>query len=141
MRLAIAIACLALPAHAWEFRVTEICELFHEMPGASVRLTYDPRIPEYAIRLTRTPAWPAGSVFAIRFDGGRPLTITTDRHVLSDGNATIGVTDRGFGNVLNGLEFNRTATALLADAALAIPLDGAAGPVRDFRACAAGGVA
>ena len=77
-------------------------------------------------------------IFAIRFDGPRGLTISTDRHVILDDGATLTVTDRGFGNVLNGLEFNDTATALLGDRAVAFALDGAGPAVRAFRACTAG---
>jgi hypothetical protein len=74
----------------------------------------------------------------MRFDGPRGNTITTDQHVISGGGATVTVTDRGFGNVLNGLEYNRIATALLGDRAVAVSLDGAAPAVREFRACAKG---
>ena len=40
--------------------------------------------------------------------------------------------------MLNGLEFNDTATALLGDRAVAFALDGAGPAVRAFRACTAG---
>jgi hypothetical protein len=63
--------------------------------------------------------------------------ITTDRHVLSDGGTSLTVTDRGFGNVLDGLQFNNVATALLGNTAVVIPLANAAEPVARFRACAA----
>ncbi|MBO6707236.1 MAG: hypothetical protein JJ912_14180, partial [Roseitalea sp.] len=75
---------------------------------------------------------------AMRFDGPIGLTITTDRHIASDEGRSLTVTDSGFGNVLNGLEFNHTATALLGDRAVPVSLDGAAPAVQDFRACAAG---
>jgi hypothetical protein len=81
--------------------------------------------------------WTASPPFALRFDGPRGMTLTTDRHRLSNGGRTLTVTDTGFGNVLDGLEFNRLATALTEGGALALSLDGAAGPVRAFRACAA----
>jgi hypothetical protein len=45
------------------------------------------------------------------------------------------VTDSGFGNVLDGLQFNDTATAVTGAAELRIPLEGAAPAVEDFRAC------
>ena len=140
MRIApvLALLLLALPARAWEFRAGEICELVHEAPGTAVRLTYDPRLPEYTITLRRAAPWPVAPVFAMRFDGPRGLTISTDRHVLSDGGTALTVTDRGFGNVLDGLQYNRTATALTGDAALSVPLDGAAPEVAAFRACAEG---
>ncbi|MFY0692502.1 MAG: excinuclease ABC subunit B [Paracoccaceae bacterium] len=127
---------LAAPAYAWEAIPGPICTLAHDTSDASVRVTYDPRIPEYAISLSRsgTP-WPDGPVFAIRFDGPRPLTITTDRHVLSDGQTTLTVTDSGFTNVLNGLQFNTTATALIGETALPLSLEGATPAVEAFRAC------
>ena len=130
MRLSVLLLAVlaALPARAWEFRATPICELSHETAEARVRVLYDPAIPEYAIEITRGEGWPDGPVFGIRFSGGRELVITTDRHTTLDGDpATLTVRDRGFGNVLNGLEFNDTATAFLGDTALSFPLRGAAG--------------
>lgn len=141
--LALALAlCPALPAAAWDFTPLPVCTLTHATATATVRLTHDPAQPEpYAIAVTRAAGWPAGAVFAIRFDGGRALTIQTTRHVLSDGGRRLTVTDRGFGNVLDGLEFNATATALTGPAAEVLDLDGAAEPVRAFRACATAPVA
>ena len=72
----------------------------------------------------------------MRFDGPRGLTITTNRQTLTENGRTLTVTDRGFGNVLNGLEFNTTATALSDDVEVPFPLDGAASAVQAFRACA-----
>lgn len=132
-------ACLT-PAtgFAWTFTATPVCTLSDETDEAAVRITYDPRQPEpYAIDLTLDGAtWPEGPSFALRFDGPRAGTIATNRHVHPDGaRSTLRVTDRGFGNLLDGLEFNTTATALIAEAAVAFPLEGAAEPVRRFRAC------
>lgn len=124
------------PALAWDVKSGRICELVHDGENAFVRVTYDPAIPEYAIAITPLDPWRQGPTFAMRFDGPRGITITTDRHVISPDGTTLTVTDRGFGNVLNGLEFNQTATALLGDRAVAVSLDGAAPAVRDFRACA-----
>ncbi|MEM8876230.1 MAG: hypothetical protein AAGD23_00020 [Pseudomonadota bacterium] len=126
------------PALAWEARSGRICELVHDGENASVRLTYDPAIPEYSIAITLSRAWRQGSIFAMRFEGPRGNTITTDRHVISGDGATVSVNDTGFGNVLNGLEFNHTARALLGDQAVAVSLAGAAPAVREFRACAEG---
>ena len=128
----------ATPALAWEARSGHVCELTHEGDAARVRVTYDPAIPEYAIAITPDRPWSPGPTFAIRFDGPRGMTISTDRHVIFDGGATLTVTDRGFGNVLNGLEFNYTATALLGDRAIAFALDDAGPAVRAFRACTTG---
>ncbi len=125
------------PALAWEARSGRICELVHHGDSASVRVTYDPAIPEYAIAITPDPPWAQGPFFAMRFDGPRSNTIATDRHVITGDGTTLTVTDSGFGNVLDGLEFNDTATALLGDRSVAVSLDGAGPAVRDFRACAA----
>jgi hypothetical protein len=135
MRLLFALL-VASPAQAWEFTPVPVCTLSHRTEDASVTVTFDPRQPEpYAIRVDRAAPWPEGPVFAIDYAGSRPLTISTSRHRLSDGGTAVTVSDEGFGNVLDGLEFNATATALLGDARVPFPLDGAAGPVRDFRAC------
>jgi hypothetical protein len=45
------------------------------------------------------------------------------------------VSDRGFGNVLDGLEFNQVALAATGDRVVSIDLDGAAPEVAAFRAC------
>ncbi len=136
MRLALAFLLLASPALAWEFTSSPICTLTHATGTAEVRVTYDARLPEYAIEITRrdTP-WSPGPVFAIRFDGPRGLTISTDRHGLGNGGQSLTVADSGFGNVLNGLEFNDTAIALLGGQTVTIPLEGAAPQVQKFRAC------
>ena len=139
MLRAVAILLLtATPALAWEAKSGQVCELTHAGAAASVRVTYDPAIPEYAIAITPDRPWSPGPVFAMRFDGPRGLTISTDRHQISGTGDTLTVTDRGFGNVLNGLEFNETATALLGDRSVAFALDGAAPAVRAFRACTTG---
>ena len=101
-------------------------------------MTHDPRRPEaHAIALTLPGAvWPEGPVFAITFEGARSLTIATDRHRISEDDARLTVTDRGFDNVLDGLQFHDRAVARLGGTAVSVPLDGAAGPVVEFRACA-----
>lgn len=127
----------ATPAFGWEFSPTPVCTLSDRTAEASISVTYDPRQSEpYAISVSRQMPWPDGAIFAFVFEGSRSLTITTNRHSLSENGRTLTVTDRGFGNVLDGLEFNRTATALLQDIAVAFPLDGAAPEVQAFRACA-----
>lgn len=126
------------PAQAWEARLGAVCELIHEGDNGLVRLTYDPAVPHYTIAVTPTRPWSGGPIFAMRFDGARSNIITTDRHTLTDDGATVGVADSGFGNVLNGLEFNDTATALLGDEAVGFSLSGAAPAVQAFRACASG---
>ena len=139
MRLALVfLLALTAPAAAWTFTPQPVCTLSDRTTSASVVVTYDPRQPEpYAIAVTGAAPWPGAPVFSMRFDGPRGMTISTDRQKLSDGGRTLTVTDRGFGNVLNGLEFNTTATALAGDTAIPFPLDGAAPEVQKFRACAA----
>ena len=86
MRFALALVLTAAPATAWEFSASPVCELLHEDAETTVRVTYDPRAEDpYAIAVTRSAPWPDGPVFAIRFDGPRGLTISTDRHRRSDG--------------------------------------------------------
>jgi hypothetical protein len=46
--------------------------------------------------------------------------------------------DSGFGNVLDGLEFNNIATATLGNEAVTFGLENADPAVRAFRACTAG---
>ena len=115
-----------------------ICLLSHETSTAEVVVSHDPRQPQpYAIRITRLDGpWLGGAVFSIDFQGAGALTISTDRHKLSDGNATLMVADSGFGNVLRGLEANETALAVLDDQSVALPLSGAAPEVEKFRTCA-----
>ena len=62
---------------------------------------------------------------------GTTLTVTV----------TVTVTDTGFGNVLDGLELNDTATALIGTAQVAVPLSDAATAVRAFRTCTEAGLA
>jgi hypothetical protein len=126
------------PAAAWEFSADPICTLSHETPEVALTVTFDPALPEYAITLTLTGApWPNAPVFAIAYDGEVPLMIQTDRHVLSDDGQTLTVTDTGFGNVLDGLEFNSEAMAFAGNRRVLIPLDDADPAVEAFRACPA----
>ena len=131
---ALAFLVCAAPAHAWEFTPTPICTLSHAEAHAEVKVTYDHATTLYAIAVTSVEGWPGAAAFSIWFDGAQPNTISTTRHSI-DAN-TLTVTDSGFGNVLDGLEFNMTATAFTQTAAVSVSLDGAAGPVQQFRACA-----
>lgn len=136
--LSLALAVAAGPAFGWEFSAQPVCTLRYDGAEAAVEVTYDPRQADaYAIALTRPgAAWTAGPLFTITFEGARTLTIGTDRHRLSDDGAVLTVRDRGFENVLDGLELNDRAVAQLDGVAVAVPLDGAAGPVAEFRSCA-----
>ena len=144
MRAALIILALATaqPVGAWEFSPSPVCTLRHEGSEGDVTLTWDPlRDHAYAITVTRNSAWVDGPVFAISFQGNRGLTISTQRHVLSEDRTSLTVTDQGFGNVLDGLEFNDRAVADLGGSQVTFGLEDAAGPVRDFRACTEAAVA
>ena len=128
--------CVASSAHAWDFTPTPICTLFHQGDNMSVSVTFDPRISEYAINLSREAGWPESDVFSIRFEGPRGLTISTDRHVINqEDTRTLTVRDRGLGNVLNGLKFNFRAVAVLGDVEVPVSLVGASPAVDEFRTC------
>jgi hypothetical protein len=109
--------------------------LDYESDAITVRLTYDPSAPLYTISLTRSAPWETAPVFSLRFDGPHALAISTDRHELDTTGNTLSVQDTGFGNVLNGLQFNEIATAELGNLRVTFPLSGAAEPVAAFRAC------
>ncbi len=136
--LALLALTLATPALAWEFTAAPVCTLNHATPEVTVAITFDPGTPEYAITLTLADGvWPEAAVFAIAFEGGWPITIRTDRHELSDGGRTLTVRDSGFGNLLDGIGRNSRATAMVSGRSVTLPLDGAGGPLEDFRACPA----
>lgn len=127
---------LSGPANAWDFSPAPICTLFHQGAELSVSVTFDPRNAQYAIHLSREAGWPDADVFQIRFEGPRSQTITTRRHVINRQDPrTLTVTDRGFGNVLNGIKFNTRAIAVLGDVQVPLLLDGAAPAVDEFRTC------
>ena len=135
--IALLLSVTAMPALSWQFSQDDLCRLTHQAETVEVEVTYDPANPEYAIHLRRTVPWPAAPVFAIIFEGVRPLTISTDRHTLSEDGRTLSVRDTGFGNVLNGLQYNSTATALALDSGVRVSLAGAAPEVELFRTCTA----
>lgn len=133
------VALWTAPAAAWEVTVEDgLCVLSHEGATLDLRLTFDPNIPLYTIDLAQETEWVPAPVFGIRFAHPvRELTITTDRHSLSQDRRSVAVSDSGFGNVLDGLETHLSATAILGDQAVTLPLTGAAPAVRAFRNCTA----
>ncbi|WP_300064024.1 hypothetical protein [uncultured Roseobacter sp.] len=137
MKAAVPALMLATSAHAWEFTPGLPCRLTHETAEVAVELTHDPTQPLYSITLTRPAPWVPAPVFSMDFEGGATLGIATDRHQLNGDGTALTVTDRGFGNVLRGLAFNETAIATLGNQRVAIPLQGAAEPVEQFRRCEA----
>lgn len=128
---------LASPATAWDFASTPLCMVSNGDRDVDVIVAYNPGTALYAIHLTLDQPWPAGPVFSLAFEGPRGLTISTDRHVLSDDGRTLTVTDSGFGNVLDGMQFNTTTVAAVAGQTFAFSLDGAADPIARFRDCGA----
>lgn len=136
MRALFALALLAAPAQAWDFIPTPICTILNDTPTLQVRVTYDPSQPEpYAITLTRTDPWPVTDTFGLSFNGPAAMTIGTGRHQLSNEGRTLTVTDTGFGNVLDGLAYNGTATAIAGETSIPFDLTGARPAVEAFRAC------
>ncbi|WP_300037142.1 hypothetical protein [uncultured Roseobacter sp.] len=135
MRFLLALCLFAAPATAWEFTPGLPCVLSHRTPAAEIELTYDPTGPLYTVTVRQADPFDSAPVFAMQFDGALPISIATDRHMPSRDGRSVTVTDRGFGNVLNGLQYNETVTATLGSARLDFALDGAAEPVAAFRAC------
>lgn len=123
MRSLLTLILFTVPAHAWEFTPTPICTLSHTEQTADIAVTYDHATRLYAIAVTSRDGWPNATAFSIRFDGAQPNTISTTRH--STEANTLTVTDVGFGNVLDGLEFNATATAFTQTVAVTVSLAGA----------------
>jgi hypothetical protein len=128
---------MLIPHHlqAWEFTPGLPCLLTHEENGVAFVLTYDPGTPLYTITVTHPDRWTEAPAFAMRFDGQMPIAIGTDRHEIDASGRSVSVTDSGFGNVLNGLQFNTTATATLGAQSVSVSLNGAEEQVAAFRAC------
>ncbi|MDW3223034.1 MAG: hypothetical protein R8G34_09160 [Paracoccaceae bacterium] len=135
MRFIVLILMIPNSAYAWEFTAGLPCRLTHQTSEVSLELTYDPTQPLYSISLTKTQAWPQAGIFEMRFDGPASLAISTERHALGASGTRLTVTDTGFGNVLDGLQFNHTARVILGNVTVEIPLIGAADPVDAFRRC------
>lgn len=136
--LALALILFASPAAAWEFAPRPICTLFDSSEAGEITVTYDAEITEYTITVTLPDGtWPSDPTFAMAFAGERPISIQTNRYTLSNDGRSLTVKDRGFGNVLNGLEFNTHAYAVLGDTMVGFALDGIDPAISAFRACPA----
>ena len=134
MRTLITLLALSSPAAAWEYSPSPVCTVAHESEIGAIELTYDAAQPEpYAIAVTRPEGWSTETIFGLQFEGPYPQTITTNRQVI-DG-STLTVRDQGFGNVLNGLQFNETVSAFLGGAILDFSLEAAAPEIERFRDC------
>jgi hypothetical protein len=139
MRLILVLLTLPLPAAAWEFSPDPICTLTHLTDEAEIAITYDASIPEYALLIAlRTGEWPDADAFQMIFEGAQDLAIGTSEHTLSLDGATLTVRDSGFGNVLDGLEFNALMWATAGEVFVTAPLTDAAPAVQAFRACPSG---
>jgi hypothetical protein len=136
MRLVLAFTLLASPAAAWEFSDAPICTLTNTSDAGDVTVTYDASLPEYTITITLPDGtWPEDPTFAMAFAGGMPIGIQTDSHERSADGRSLTVADSGFGNVLNGLEFNTRAYAASGDTTVGIALDGIGPAIKAFRDC------
>ena len=129
------LALLPAQAQAWTFTPGLICRLTHETQDARIELTYDPAIPLYSVTVTAPQPLAEEPVFSMRFIGPRGGMISTPRHTFNADGTAVTAEDSGFGNVLDGLQFNDTAEAVLGSTTLTFPLQGAAEPVAAFRAC------
>ncbi|MEO1457704.1 MAG: excinuclease ABC subunit B [Pseudomonadota bacterium] len=122
-------------AAAWEFSPSPLCTLSHQSDRTHLEITYDPGIPEYRMSLDLLAGqWTSSKTFGMTFRGGRTHTIRTDRHEIDE--KTLMVSDTGFGNVLDGLEFNAIAIAFTTSQSELVSLASAAPAVRKFRRCA-----
>lgn len=137
MRLLILLFLAARPATAWEFSPTPICTLTHRQAEVDVIVTYDAALPEYTITLTTPAPWPEADQFGLSFVGPRALSIGTGQHQLSQDGQSLRVADTGFGNVLDGLQFNNTAIGISGDKQVRFDLTDAAPAVAAFRECPA----
>ena len=138
MRTLFALLLLTTPAHAWEFSASPICTLTDTQEAGTLTVTYDASLPEYAIEITRAEGtWPQFPTFGMAFAGGDALSIGTYRHTLSNDGRSLTVRDRGFGNVLDGLEFNTRAYATTGDITLGFDLEGIKEAISAFRDCPA----
>ncbi len=136
----IALFILATPAAAWEFSPAPICTLTDA--NGLITVTYDAALPEYSVTLTLPDGtWPDDPTFAMNFAGPLPIFIQTDQHQISPDGRSLTVTDRGFGNVLDGLDFNQRAYAISGDTTLGVSLDGIGPAMAAFRACPAANLA
>ena len=140
MRLIALVVFLPTYASAWEFSLTPLCTLTHQSEHARIEITHDPAIPEYRMTLDLfTEPWARSETFGMTFRGGRSLTIGTNRHIIDK--SRLSVSDTGFGNVLNGLEYNALAIAFTSSQSIQFSLAEAAPEVRKFRSCAKAGPA
>lgn len=139
MRMALTLITFfcASAAQAWVYDGRADCSVRHQTDKLGILLSYAPQTGLYSIAITRwDKAWAGGNRFSMKFDGPKPIFITTDRHELAQNKTTVIASDTGFGNVLDGLEFNFVAAAQLGRERVTIPLKGAKSEIAKFRECA-----
>lgn len=130
------LALFPVPALAWEFSPDPICTLRHETENVQMVVTHDTSAGIYTLNVTAKGAvWQPSDTFGMQFTGGAQISIGTTRHRLTDDARTLSVSDTGFGNVLDGLEFNPVATAFTQTQSVSVRTDGIAAPMAAFRAC------
>ncbi|MCY4333955.1 MAG: hypothetical protein OXC60_04695 [Litoreibacter sp.] len=135
MRLAILLLLLPLQAHAWTFTPGLICRLSHDTNQARIELTYDPSKPLYSVTVSTPKPLPHENIFSMRFIGPAGRMISTPRHTFNADGTAVTAEDSGFGNVLDGLQHNQIAEAILGSTVIRFDLTDAAEPTAQFRAC------
>ena len=129
----LALACsfaLSSPVAAWEFTDVPLCTVSDEGSLTDIEVTFDGTL--YTLRLNNPAGWKPAPIFAIRFAPNGPF-IQTNRYEI-DG-TELSVSDRGFGNVIKGLQNNQIAQLILGDTSRLIDLTGAFEPVEAFKNC------
>lgn len=138
MKMIALLALLPLRAAAWEFSPDPLCTLTHQAETAEIVITKDVTVPEYTLTvMLRSGAWPDAPVFFMDYPNGVGPDISTNRHTLSADRATLIVRDRGFENVLIGLEENGILYASSGGLRVTADVAMAFGAVQEFRACPA----
>lgn len=136
MRTLIAFLLLGSPALAWDFSPDPICRISEKQDLVEINLTFDHASGVYAIAFTKLEApWDQGQQFSIRFEGPRPKLIRTDRHVFSVDGYTLTARDTGFGNVLDGLQYNTLAALETGDERIFIQIHKSFPAMEAFRKC------
>lgn len=136
MRYALIFACFPLPAAAWEFSPDPICTLSHQTDDVAFVITHDVANRTYTLEMTLLNSmWDPSPTFGITYSGSLPINIGTTQHRITNDSKTLSVSDSGFGNVLDGLEFNHTATATTQTQSLSLRTRGIEKPLKAFRAC------
>ena len=123
-------------AFAWNFTPDPICRVTEKQDLLEINLTYDHATEIYAIAFTKSEApWEQGAQFSIRFEGPRPKLIRTNRHEFSADGYTLTASDTGFGNVLDGIQYNTLAAIQTGDERIFIQIHKSFPAMEAFRKC------